>query len=48
MVRVGSTITAHEICDDVTIAPIVAQTIWQRQLYVRAHYHFKLGLNIAY
>ena len=43
--RVGSNITAHEICDDVTIAPIVAQTLLQRGLYVRAHYTFKLGVE---
>ena len=40
--RVGSTIQAHEICDEVVIGPIVAQTILQRQLYVRAHFTFKL------
>ena len=41
--RVGSTIQAHEICDEVTIAPIVAQTILQRGLYVRAHFRFTLS-----
>jgi len=41
--RVGSTITAHEICDEVIIAPIVAQTILQRGLYVRANFMFKLS-----
>jgi hypothetical protein len=41
--RVGSTIQAHEICDEVVIAPIVVQTILQRQLYVRAHFTFKLS-----
>jgi len=41
--RVGSTIQAHEICDEVNIGPIVAQTILQRQLYVRAHFTFKLS-----
>ena len=41
--RVGSTISAHEICDDVTVAPIVAQTILQRALYVRSKFSFKLG-----
>ena len=41
--RVGSTISAHEICDDVTVAPIVAQIILQRALYVRAKFSFKLG-----
>ena len=41
--RVGSTIQAHEICDEVNIGPIVAQTILQRLLYVRAHFTFKLS-----
>ena len=41
--RVGSTIQAHEICDEIVIGPIVAQTILQRQLYVRAHFTFKLS-----
>jgi hypothetical protein len=40
---VGSTIQAHEICDEINIGPIVAQTILQRQLYVRAHFTFKLS-----
>ena len=43
--RVGSTITAHEICDDVVIGPIVAQAVLQRQLYVRAKFQFKLSLE---
>jgi hypothetical protein len=41
--RVGSTITAHEICDVSIVAPIVAQTILQRALYVRANFTFKLS-----
>jgi hypothetical protein len=41
--RVGSTIQAHEICDEVNIGPIVAQTILQRGLYVRARFTFKLS-----
>jgi hypothetical protein len=41
--RVGSTIQAHEICDEIVIGPVVAQTILQRQLYVRAHFTFKLS-----
>jgi len=41
--RVGSTIQAHEICDEINIGPIVAQTILQRGLYVRAHFAFKLS-----
>ena len=36
--RVGSTISAHEICDEFTIGPMVAQLILQRALYVRAKY----------
>ncbi len=39
--RVGSTISAHEICDEIVVGPIVAQLILQRQLYVRANYRFK-------
>ena len=42
-VRVGTTIQAHEICDEINVGPIVAQTILQRQLYVRARYTFKLS-----
>ena len=41
--RVGSTVTAHEICDEFTVAPMVAQLILQRALYVRAKYTFKLA-----
>ena len=41
--RVGSTIQAHEICDEVNIGPIVAQTLLQRLLYVRAHFTFRLS-----
>ena len=41
--RVGTTIQAHEVCDEINVAPIVAQTILQRQLYVRAHFTFKLS-----
>jgi hypothetical protein len=41
--RVGTTIQAHEICDEVIIGPIVAQTILQRQLYVRATFTWKLS-----
>ena len=44
--RVGSTVSAHEICDEFTIGPKVAQLILQRALYVRAKYHFKLSLGI--
>jgi hypothetical protein len=41
--RVGSTIQANEICDEVVIGPVVAQTILQRGLYVRTHFAFKLS-----
>jgi len=40
--RVGSTITAHEICD-LNVASVVAQTILQRGLYVRASFKFSLS-----
>ena len=42
-VRVGSTIQAHEICDEVGVGPVVAQTLLQRLLYVRTKYTFKLS-----
>ena len=41
--RVGSTITAHEICDVSIVASVVVQTILQRALYIRAHFTFKLS-----
>jgi hypothetical protein len=41
--RVGPTVSAHEICDEFTIGPMVAQLILQRALYVRAKYTFKLS-----
>jgi len=40
--RVGSTITAHEICD-MTVGQTVAQLMLQRALYIRNTYKFKLG-----
>ncbi len=40
--RIGSTITAHEICD-LGIGLIAAQLILQRGLYVRNSYSFKLS-----
>jgi len=40
--RVGSTITAHEICD-LTVAATVAQTLLQRGLYVRTQFKFDLS-----
>ncbi len=41
--RVGSTIEAHEICDEFVMAPLIAQTILQRELYVRTKFTFKLS-----
>jgi hypothetical protein len=41
--RVATSIQAHEICDELIVAPVVAQTILQRQLYVRAKFSFKLS-----
>ena len=41
--RVGSTIQGHEICDEFVIGPVVAQTILQRELYVRTKFTFKLS-----
>ena len=41
--RVGSTVSAHEVCDEFTVGPVVAQLILQRGLYVRAKYTFKLS-----
>jgi hypothetical protein len=39
--RIGTSISAREICDEIVVGPTVAQAILQRQLYVRAHYTFK-------
>jgi hypothetical protein len=41
--RVGSTIEAHEICDEFIMGPQIAQTILQRELYVRTKFTFKLS-----
>ena len=41
--RVGTTIQGHEICDEINVGPVVAQTILQRLLYVRANFTFKLS-----
>ena len=41
--RVGSTIQAHEICDEFVMGPAIAQTILQRELYVRTKFTFKLS-----
>ncbi|KAF2991165.1 phage tail protein [Methylocystis sp. MJC1] len=39
---VGSSITAHEICD-LAVAQTVAQTLLQRQIYIRQQFTFKLS-----
>jgi hypothetical protein len=41
--RVGSTIQAHEICDEFVMGPLTSQTIRQRELYVRPTFTFKLS-----
>jgi hypothetical protein len=41
--RVGSTIDGREICDENIIGPLVAQTILQRELYVRTKFTWKLS-----
>lgn len=41
--RVGSTIQGHEICDEFVMGPLIAQTILQRELYVRTKFKFKLS-----
>ena len=41
--RVGATIQAHEICDEFVMGPLIAQTILQRELYVRTKFTFKLS-----
>ena len=41
--RVGSPVQGHEICDELRVGPLVAQTILQRELYVRAKFTFKLS-----
>lgn len=41
--RVGTVVQAHEICDELRIGPLVAQTILQRALYVRTRFTFKLS-----
>src|ERR1700733_6187737 len=41
--RVGSTVQAHEICDEFVMGPAIAQTILQRALYVRTKFTFKLS-----
>ena len=41
--RVGPTIQAHEICDEFVMGPRIAQTILQRELYVRTKFTFKLS-----
>ena len=41
--RVGSTVQAHEICDEFVMGPAIAQTLLQRALYVRTKFTFKLS-----
>lgn len=41
--RAASSVQAHEICDELIVAPVVAQTLLQRQLYVRTRFTFKLS-----
>ena len=41
--RVGPTISAPEICDEFVMGPLIAQTILQRELYVRTKFTFKLS-----
>ena len=41
--RVGATIQGHEICDEFVMGPLIAQTILQRELYVRTKLTFKLS-----
>ncbi len=41
--RVGSTINATEVCDEIVIGPLMAQAILQRELYVRTKFTFKLS-----
>lgn len=41
--RVGSTISAMEVCDEIVIGPLMAQAILQRELYVRTKFTFKLS-----
>ena len=41
--RAATSVQAREICDELTVAPIVAQTLLQRQLYVRTRFAFKLS-----
>ena len=43
--RVGSNIQAHEICDEIGVGSVVAQTILQRALYVRTKFSFKLSFE---
>ena len=44
--RVGSTISAMEVCDEIVIGPLMAQAILQRELYVRTKFTFKTELGI--
>jgi putative tail protein len=40
--RIGTSIQAREICDELNVGPLCAQLILQRQLYVRANFKFKV------
>jgi hypothetical protein len=44
--RIGSTITAHEICD-LSVAQTSTQLILQRGLYIRNSYSFKLSMEFC-
>jgi hypothetical protein len=41
--RAATSVQAREICDELIVAPVVAQTLLQRQLYVRTRFTFKLS-----
>ena len=41
--RIGSTISAMEVCDEIVIGPLMAQAILQRELYVRTKFTVKLS-----
>ena len=45
--RVGSTIQAREICDELNVGPLCAQLILQRQLYIRANFKFKVDWSLC-
>ena len=45
--RVGPTIEAREICDELNVGPLCAQLILQRQLYIRANFKFKVDWSFC-